>query len=112
MRRCVVGGFDSGERWLKKGVVERYYYIDTATLKRWHLLVPGTAARAGSFHWRRGENENGSSVSYFLSVGPTSGTLRLLYSMKSADANIDYPVRLVTTPCHLGGVRWWFPRDS
>ena len=20
----------------------------------------------------------------------------------------DYPVRLVTTDCHLGGVRWWF----
>src|SRR5438046_1028429 len=100
MRRCVVGGFGSGERGSKKGVVEGCYSLDTATLKRWNLLVPGTDARSGSFHWRRGADENGSSVSYLLSVGPVSGTLRLLYSLKSAGADLDYPVRLVTTPCH------------
>jgi hypothetical protein len=31
-----------------------------------------------------------------------------MYSMKSANAKLDYTVRLVTTGCHLGGVRWWF----
>src|SRR5262249_51545398 len=28
--------------------------------------------------------------------------------IKSANVDLDYSVRLVTTPCHLGGVRWWF----
>jgi hypothetical protein len=102
-----VGGLGSGERWSKKGTVEGRYAIDTADLKRWRLLTPGPAPRAGSFEWRRG-SENASSVSYLLTVGPTSGTLRLMYSMKSLNADLDYSVALVTTRCHLGGVRWWF----
>jgi hypothetical protein len=104
-----MGGFGSGQKWSKKAVVEGRYSIDTVTLRRWKLLVPGIAERAGFFSWRRGDEEKPScSVSYLLTVGRDSGTLRLLYSMKSLKAELDYPVRLVTTPCHLGGVRWWF----
>jgi hypothetical protein len=102
-----VGGFGSGQRWSKKSVVESCYSIDTATLKRWKLLSPGTSYSAGSFEWGREQN-NGASVSYRLTVGQTTGTLQLLYSMKSQNAELDYTVRLVTTACHLGGVRWWF----
>jgi hypothetical protein len=98
----------SGERWSKKGVVEGHYCIDTVDLKRRKLLVPGTTSHAGSFEWGRGEQKNTASVSFQLATGPSTGTLRLLYSMKSPDVNLDYSVRLVTTPCHLGGVRWWF----
>jgi hypothetical protein len=104
-----MGGMGSGERWSKKGTVESRYSIDTADLKRWNLLVPGTMNRAGSFEWRRGNEEKPScSVSYLLTVGQNSGALRLFYSIKSANADLDYPVQLVTTPCHLGGMRWWF----
>jgi len=46
-------------------------------------------------------------VLYTLTVGESGGRLRLLYSMKSG-CGLDYPVGLVTTPCHLGGARWWF----
>jgi hypothetical protein len=108
-RRWNVGGFGSGERWSKKDTVESRYSIDTADLKRWNLLVPGITNRAGSFEWRRGGAEKpSSSVSYLLTIGPNSGTLRLMYSMKSLNADLDYSVALVTTGCHLGGVRWWF----
>jgi hypothetical protein len=104
-----VGGFGSGERWQKKDVVEQCCSIDTTKLKQWKLLVPGISNQAGSFQWfRGGQEEPSSSVSYRLTVGPTSGTLRLLYAMKSQNAELDYSVRMVTTPCHLGGVRWWF----
>jgi hypothetical protein len=104
-----MGGFGSGQRWSKKAVVEGCYAIDTATMKRWKLLVPGIAERPGSFQWRRGTEEKpSSSVGYRLTVGQDSGTLRLMYSMKSLNADLDYSVRLVTTPCHLGGSRWWF----
>jgi hypothetical protein len=38
--------------------------------------------------------------------------IRLCYTMTDRDTgketNFDYRVRLVTTPCHFGGVRWWF----
>lgn len=104
-----MGGLGSGQRWRKKGVVEGRLAIDTADLKRMELLTPGPAERAGALEWRRaGAEKPTSSVSYRLTVGPSAGTLRLLYSMKSLGADFDYPVRLVTTSCHLGGVRWWF----
>jgi hypothetical protein len=104
-----VGGFGSGQRWSKKGVVEGRLAIDTADLKRLRLLTPGLAERAGALEWRRpGAGKPTSSVSYRLRVGPAAGTLRLLYSIQAQNADCDYPVRLVTTPCHLGGVRWWF----
>jgi hypothetical protein len=83
--------------------------IDTARLRRWKLLTPGITDRAGSFEWRRGdEKEPSASVSYRLTVGERNGTLRLLYSTKSSNADLDYSIQLVTTRCHLGGVRWWF----
>jgi hypothetical protein len=103
-----VGGFGSGQRWSKKDTVEGRYAIDTSDLKKWKLLVPGITNRPGAFKWRRAGEEKASSVSYLLTVGANSGTLRLIYSMKFQNANLDYPVRLVTTPCRLGGVRWWF----
>jgi hypothetical protein len=104
-----VGGLGSGQRWSKKDVAEACNSIDTATLKRWRLLVPGITDRAGTFGWRRdGEEKPTSSVSYTLTLGPSAGMIRLMYSMKSQNAELDYVVRLVTTPCHLGGVRWWF----
>jgi hypothetical protein len=104
-----VGGFGSGQRWSKKDTVEGRRSIDTAALKRWNLLRPGIANRVGSFEWRRGGEEKPSaSIGYVLTVGPADGTLRLTYTIEPQNAELDYPVQLVTTPCHLGGVRWWF----
>jgi hypothetical protein len=96
-----VGGLGSGERWSKKRVVESCRSIDAASLKRWNMLVPGTAGRTGSFHW--GDKETGSSVSYALTVGENTGTLRLLYSIQSQNAGLDYAVRLVTTSAGISG---------
>jgi hypothetical protein len=102
-----MGGFGSGERWSKKATVEGSYSIDTTTLKRGKLLTPGLTDHVGVFLWRRGGEEESPSVLYTLTVGESGGRLRLLYSMKSG-CGLDYSVRLVSTPCHLGGVRWWF----
>ncbi|AWM39107.1 hypothetical protein GobsT_26170 [Gemmata obscuriglobus] len=104
-----MGGSGSGARWSKKATVEGHYALDTADLKRWNRLVPGTTNRVGSYQWGRpGGGKPASSVTYALTVGATAGTLRLLYRIASANADLDYPVPLVTTRCHLGGVRWWF----
>jgi hypothetical protein len=104
-----MGGFGSGERWSKKPVVEGCHAIDTADLRRWKLLAPGATYRAGSLTWRRnGEAEPSSSVGYTLTLGGAEGVLRLDYRMKESGEALDYPVRLVTTRCHLGGARWWF----
>jgi hypothetical protein len=103
-----MGGVFSGQRGSKKRVVEACNAIDTADLNRWRLLEPGTN-RVGSLEWRRGaEKEPASSVGYTLGVGNGAGVLLLQYQMGQPAERLDYPVRLVTTPCHLGGVRWWF----
>jgi len=103
-----VGGFGSGERWSKKTVAESCYSLDTTDLKKWRLLRPGASERVGSFSWGRGGQSNAASVSYRLTAGQNAGTLRLMYRMSAQNTECDYTVRLVTTPCHLGGMRWWF----
>lgn len=104
-----MGGMGSGERWSKKRVVEGRHAIDTADLKRWKLLSPGVTNRSGTLTWHRGgAGAPVSSVVYRSTVGATDGTLRLLYSTTAPKIDLDYTVRLVTTRCHLGGVRWWF----
>ena len=100
-----MGGVFSGLRHSKKRVVESCSVIDTADLNRWRLLRGGTQ-RAGSLEWRRGSKD--SSVSYSVVVEERAGTLRLQYQIGTPAEHFDYPVRLVTTGCHLGGVRWWF----
>jgi hypothetical protein len=103
-----MGGFGSGERWSKKPVVESCDTIDTSDLRRWGLLAAGTC-RAGSLSWRRGgAPEPSSTVGYTLTVGKDDGALRLDYRMVASGEALAYPIRLVTSPCHLGGVRWWF----
>ncbi|QJW92543.1 hypothetical protein [Frigoriglobus tundricola] len=102
-----MGGTFSGCRWDKKRVVESCDAIDTAELKRWHLLRPGTN-RSGSLEWRRGNDEKPSSVSYTMTVADGGGSFRLQYKIGQPPERFDYPVQLVKTSCHLGGVRWWF----
>lgn len=102
-----MGGTWSGYRWRKKRTVENCHALDTANLKRLGLLVPGTTDRRGTLRWTHGGKQT-SVVSYTITVGQTTGGLGLAYQMKSAEGDVAYAIRLVTTPCHLGGVRWWF----
>ena len=104
-----MGGFGSGARWSKKAVVESKYCIDVMDFKRWKLLVPGITNQLGSLQWSRGSDKTPSaSIGYILTVGKTNGTLRLMYRLPATETDLDYSIPLVTTPCHLGGVRWWF----
>ncbi len=102
-----MGGTWSGQRLSKKPVVENCTSLDTADLKRMKLLVPGINNREGTLHWQRGEKRE-SSIGYTLTVGEKDGTFRFQYRVGDAKESLDYSVRLVTTRCRLGGVRWWF----
>ncbi len=103
-----MGGTGSGRRrWSKKPVVEGRLAIDTADLKRWKLLAAGAKTSSGSLRWGK-PNEGGSSVSYTLMTEGGAGTFGLNYQMGKLPEPIRYSVGMVTTKCHLGGVRWWF----
>jgi hypothetical protein len=103
-----MGGVFSGYRDSKKRTVESCKTIDTSDFNRWRLLKTGTH-RVGALEWRGGnEKEPSASVGYTLTIETDMGTLRLQYQKGQPAECFDYRVRLVTTPCHLGGVRWWF----
>ena len=102
-----MGGAWSGSRWRKKRTVENCHGLDTADLKRLKLLAPCAGERIGVLRWMRG-GEQASAVNYTVTVGETTGTLRLSYQVLAKKEDVAYPVELVSTGCHLGGVRWWF----
>lgn len=104
-----MGGLGSGERWRKKRTVEGCRCLDTTTFRRWGWFgSPGS--RSGTLGWgavKDGRHE--AEIGYDLFVGEGSGSVRLRYALPAdPSAAIDYSVRLLTTPCHLGGRRWWF----
>jgi hypothetical protein len=102
-----MGGVFSGRRWSKKPVVEGCLAIDTADLKRWKLLAAGPKTSTGTLRWGK-DGAGGSSVDYRLVIEEGAGTFRLSYQLGKPPEPVRYSVRMVTTDCHLGGVRWWF----
>lgn len=65
----------------------------------------------GSMSWSRGGN-NIASISFEVSTIEGDEYLRFRYTQTDRQTgeknDLDYKVRLVWTPCHFGGRRWWF----
>jgi hypothetical protein len=89
-------------------MVEGCTAIDTTELKRVNLLAPGVINKRGALEWRGGGGGAYASVGYAITIGNLHGVLRVDYQMPRSGANFGYAIRLVTTSCNLGGVRWWF----
>jgi hypothetical protein len=106
-----MGSFLSGTKWHKKRTVESCSALDAANLKRQQFLMPGSEVR-GTLRWVRrtwvGESEQRVGLCVAVPAGGVTGTVRLSYHATKSNEDVTYSVRLVTTPCHLGGVRWWF----
>jgi hypothetical protein len=100
-----MGGSGSGRRWhySAKNTTEGYQSIDVRWLKREGMLSPGANRRIS---WsRHGE------VIASINVRTEHGRVFLTYRHRTGGGEwIDesYPVRLTTTPCHIGGERPWF----
>lgn len=77
-----MGGFGSGRRQHGKNTTSDMRPLDIRKLQRDGLLTPGQA-----FGWMRTEVD------------------RVILRSRS---NVEYPVYLEWTPCHLGGRRVWF----
>lgn len=67
--------------------------------------------KSGTLVW----NENScreSSIGLMILINGNQGHLRLMYSKKKGLTDeksvLDYKVRLTSTPCNFGGLRWWF----
>lgn len=98
-----MGGFGSGRQY-GANVTEDYRHIDVRRWQRDGLLVAGNII---NWQWTR----NGEKIAG-INARVETGQLRLIYNFRNGNSgeweNLDYPVRLQTTSCHHGGVRYWF----
>ena len=100
-----MGGLGSGIHWRygAKSTTNDYRALD---VRRWALegvLKPGYC---GSWQWTR----NGETVAS-IQMRAEQDRVILIYRHRSGGEewkDEQYPVRIVRTPCHLGGSRPWF----
>jgi len=98
-------------RWSrdKKATTEAYKSISTSFLKQHGYLC---GHRWGDMKWTDGCGEETGSIGFRIWIEGLVGEIRLQYTQtqgyKGEKEYLDYPVRLVATPCRYGGKRWWF----
>ncbi len=98
-----MGGFGSGRKF-GANVTEDYRQIDIRRWQRDGLLFHGNHI---NWQWSR----NGEKIASIMAKVET-GRLKLIYNYRAKNTDkwesLDYPIRLQTTSCHFGGVRYWF----
>lgn len=89
--------------------VEDCKSISTKFLNRHNYFDGGL--RSGGMNWSRNGEETGS-IRFVVSTVEREEYLRFLYTQTDNSTGekteLDYKVRLASTPCNFGGRRWWF----
>ncbi len=98
--------------WSNRSTVEDCLSIDISFLNQHNFLI---GYRSGALEWKRTLSEVKSSIGIEVKVdydGSGENYIRFKYSKTSRFSeekeNFDYKVRLTTTHCHFGGIRYWF----
>lgn len=92
----------------KKEIANDLTKIDIRTLKREGFLKAGEATK-GTLSWQDGGNKNQIGVTIVL-YGANLRFMHLDYTKYLAEEKKEFHYRteISTTPCHFGGVRYWF----
>jgi hypothetical protein len=97
-----MGGYNSGRHGGKRTTGDMHA-LDVRRLQRDKLLTPGE-----SFGWTWSRNGNKLAS---INIKADTNSVTLSYCTKQEDGtwqDMDYPVRVERTACHLGGLRvWW-----
>jgi hypothetical protein len=69
--------------------------------------------RYGGIKWTYKMSGNESSIGFTVAInGNAEDNIRLQYTQTNRSTgekeSMDYKIQLTTTPCHYGGVRYWF----
>jgi hypothetical protein len=101
-----MGGYGSGRQG-GRPTVESGLTLDINRLLRQRNILPGKHV-SGSLKWSYVHSgEKTASIGYEASLlNPETAWARLHYTANGTPK--DYRVRLKTTPCHYGGLRWWW----
>ncbi len=94
--------------WSKKDTVEDGTKLNIFKLKEFGLLG---GYRSNTLTWTRSLSGHKSSVGIVVDV-MDEPYVKLNYTFTDHDSgektDYDYKIQLTTTPCHYGGVRYWF----
>ena len=95
----------------KKSIVEDCRSVNVAFLKK-HGYFSGDAYRSGTIRWSNSQGEETGSIGIAVSLAEGERYAQFTYTITDRYSGektpCDYHVRLTTTPCNLGGVRYWF----
>lgn len=101
-----MGGYGSGRHWhfSAKNTTDDFRALDIRRLAREGLLTPG---QFYGWQW----SIDGEKVASIQVKVENWASLRLIYKTRGVGGDwrdMNYPVLLDHTPCHLGGQRAWF----
>ena len=95
--------------WSKKDTVEDSTKLSIAKLKEFGLLC---GCCSTTLTWTRSLSGHKSSIGIAINVLDEPYYAKLNYTITARDSgektDYDYKIGLTTTPCHFGGVRYWF----
>lgn len=98
-----MGGYGSGRK-AEAHLTEDYRAIDIRDWQRKNRLSPG-------YQFKTEWMQNGKTIGG-INVSVDNRLLKLSYSVSKPNSDeferLNYPVKLETTPCHFGGIRYWF----
>lgn len=91
-------------------IVEECFSISIRQLKRDGCL--SRMFTSGELSWSNNFGKKLVNVGYQISIIGVRSYMRLQYNFKIGTTgeagDLDYEIRLVSTPCNFGGRRWWF----
>jgi len=97
--------------WDKKDTVEESRSVSITFLKK-HGYFSEPCSMSGTLRWENCYGEETGSISIFVSTMYEDNYVRFYYTVTDRSTgektDYDYKVQLTTTPCNLGGVRYWF----
>ena len=95
--------------WSKKDTVEDGTKLSIFKLKEFGLLG---GMSSNTLTWTRSLSGHKSSVGIFVNVLDEPYYAKVNYTITDRNSgektNYDYKIQLTTTPCRLGGIRYWF----
>jgi len=97
-----------GQHWeeRKKKTVDSQLSISVKKLREWGYL--SSHSISGTIRWSRRDGWEIASIGIFVSFDGAKEGVMLLDSLYNKTERLSYEVKLETTRCHFGGIRWWF----
>lgn len=95
--------------WDAKGTVEQRSDLSIFRLKQWGYLE---GCHGGTLTWTWGLSGRQNSIGLWVDTVSSEPFAKVNYTVTDrtdgSKQDYDYRIRLLTTPCNLGGRRFWF----